>query len=65
MLQVRRLNEADREAFLDAAITLWKVPTKEGRRRYGDQYTGMDRFVQVRPQGRSMLVAMCLSVWHY
>ena len=45
--ELRELNKHDREAFLDAAITLWKTPTLEGRQLYGSSFTGMDKFVQV------------------
>lgn len=44
--ELRKLNDEDREAFLDAAATLWKVPTEEGRLKYGERYTGMDLFVK-------------------
>jgi len=44
--ELRRMNEHDRETFLDAAAVLWRTPTVEGRALFGAQYTGMDTFVQ-------------------
>jgi len=45
--ELRKLNAQDRQSFLDAAATIWKVDTAEGKEVYGPQYTGMDKFVQV------------------
>ena len=44
--ELRKMNEHDKEAFLDAAAVLWRTSTTEGRALYGAQYTGMDTFVQ-------------------
>jgi hypothetical protein len=44
--ELRKMNEHDRESFLDAAVVLWHTPTVEGRALFGAQYTGMDTFVQ-------------------
>lgn len=35
---MRQLSDADREAFLDAMETLYRMPTSEGNRVYGDEY---------------------------
>jgi hypothetical protein len=45
--EVRTLSEEDRENFLDAMHTIWSTGTKVGRTLYGDDFTGMDRFVSV------------------
>jgi hypothetical protein len=45
--EVRSLTLEDREAFLNAMHTLWKVPTLQGRDKYGPEYTGSDVFVSV------------------
>lgn len=45
--EVRSLAEEDRENFLDAMFTIWSVGTKKGREVYGNDYTGIDRFVSV------------------
>jgi Common central domain of tyrosinase len=42
--EIRTLTYADREAFLDAAATIWKYPTAEGQAIYGRQFTGIDTF---------------------
>ena len=42
--ELRTLTEADREAFLDAAATLWRYTTEEGQALYGPKYTGMEKF---------------------
>jgi hypothetical protein len=47
--ELRKMNDHDRETFLDTAAVLWHTPTTEGRALYGDQYTGMDTFVQGEP----------------
>ena len=45
--ELRNLNDEDREMYLDTAAMIWATPTSEGRKKYGDSYTGMDTFVQV------------------
>jgi hypothetical protein len=40
------LTEADREKFLDAAATLWKYSTVEGRKLFGDKYTSTAELVE-------------------
>jgi len=45
--EIRSLTEEDRENFLDAMFTMWKVGTKKGRETYGNDYTGLDRFTSV------------------
>lgn len=36
--EIRQLKTVDREAFLDAMETLYRLSTKEGVRMYGDAY---------------------------
>jgi hypothetical protein len=45
--ELRTLTEEDRENFLDAMFKMWEVGTKKGREVYGEDFTGMDRFVSV------------------
>lgn len=49
--EIRQLHEADREAFFDAMETLYRLPTKEGNKVYGDIYKGIDFFVQMHLDG--------------
>jgi len=42
--ELRTLTEADRDAFLDAAATLWQHTTEEGQALYGPYFTGVDMF---------------------
>jgi hypothetical protein len=60
--ELRQMTFEDRENFLNAAATLWKVPTDDGRKTYGSQYTGMDTFVGVHAK-RSTGDVMC-DHWH-
>ena len=39
--ELRQLSARDRERFLDASATLWRVDTLEGRALYGDEYVGI------------------------
>lgn len=45
--EVRKLSEADRSRFLDAMQVLWNVPTREGRRLYGERYIGHDNLTVI------------------
>lgn len=36
--EIRQLNDKDRVAFFDAMEKLYRLPTSEGRRIYGDDY---------------------------
>ncbi|CAN0178363.1 unnamed protein product [Pylaiella littoralis] len=49
--EVRQLTEQDREAFFDALETLYRLPAAEGNARYGDDYKGIDYFVQMHLDG--------------
>lgn len=49
--EIRQLKTVDREAFLDAMETLYRLSTKEGVRMYGDAYKGIDYFVQLHLDG--------------
>ena len=42
--ELRTLTVADREAFLNAAATIWKYTTEEGQALYGEKFTGMEMF---------------------
>lgn len=44
--ELRELTIADREAFLNAAATLWNTDTFTGRALYGSKYTSMATFVE-------------------
>jgi len=44
--EIRSLLSEDREAFLDAAFTIWNVSTLVGRKKYGGTFTGMDKFAR-------------------
>lgn len=41
------MRESDREAFFNAMETLYRLPTKEGNHRYGDEYKVGGRTVVV------------------
>lgn len=45
--ELRKLNDPDRKAFLDAASLIWRVSTTDGQAQFGPDYVGMDKFVQV------------------
>lgn len=45
--EVRSLHDDDRVAFLMAASQMWTLSTKEGQEKYGEDFIGMDRVVQV------------------
>lgn len=45
--EISSLTEDDREEFLDAFATLWKVSTVEGRQLYGDAYKGLYHFALI------------------
>ena len=42
--ELRTLTIDDREAFLNAAATIWKYTTEEGQALYGEKFTGMEKF---------------------
>jgi len=44
--EIRNLLVEDREAFLDAAFSIWKFDTDVGRKIYGKTFTGMDIFAR-------------------
>jgi hypothetical protein len=44
--ELRSLTDEDREKFLEAASIMWKVNTEEGKKLYGESYTGADTFVE-------------------
>ncbi|CAM9678592.1 unnamed protein product [Ectocarpus sp. 12 AP-2014] len=49
--EIRQLKEEDREAFFDALETLYRLPTSEGNAVYGDEYKGINFFVQMHLDG--------------
>ncbi|CAN0067281.1 unnamed protein product, partial [Ectocarpus fasciculatus] len=49
--EIRQLSDEDREAFFDAMETLYRLPTAEGRALYGDEYKGINFFVQMHLDG--------------
>lgn len=42
--EMRSLSKSDRDAFLDAAYTLWELSTEEGQQLYGPDYYDIDYF---------------------
>ncbi|CAM9656756.1 unnamed protein product, partial [Laminaria digitata] len=36
--EIRQLTDSDREDFFDAMETLYRLPTAEGNKKYGDDY---------------------------
>lgn len=36
--EIRQLTHNDREAFFDAMETLYRLPTAEGHKKYGEEY---------------------------
>ncbi|CAB1119543.1 unnamed protein product [Ectocarpus sp. CCAP 1310/34] len=49
--EIRQLKDEDREAFFDAMETLYRLPTSEGNAVYGDEYKGINFFVQMHLDG--------------
>ncbi|CAM9513044.1 unnamed protein product [Ectocarpus sp. 12 AP-2014] len=49
--EIRQLKDEDREAFFDALETLYRLPTPEGNAVYGDEYKGINFFVQMHLDG--------------
>ena len=45
--ELRKLDDADRMDFLQAASQMWTLSTDDGRDKYGEDFIGMDRVVQV------------------
>lgn len=48
---ILELTEEDKEIFLNAYITLWKVSTSDGKKLYGDGYRSMNYFTMVHNDG--------------
>ncbi|CAM9705683.1 unnamed protein product, partial [Hapterophycus canaliculatus] len=59
--EIRQLSQTDREAFFDAMEQLYRLPTAEGNKLYGDEYKGIQFFVQMHLDGAG--VADC-DHWH-
>ncbi|CAN0036882.1 unnamed protein product, partial [Choristocarpus tenellus] len=49
--EIRTLTDHDREAFLDAMETLYRLPTRIGVDIYGPLYKGIDFFIQMHLNG--------------
>ncbi|CAM9656056.1 unnamed protein product [Scytosiphon promiscuus] len=49
--EIRQLTYKDREAFFDAMEKLYRLPTSEGNKLYGDDYKGIQFFVQMHLDG--------------
>eukprot|EP00903_Cladosiphon_okamuranus_P013777 g12823.t1 len=49
--EIRQLTEKDRVAFFDAMEKLYRLPTSEGNSVYGNEYKGIDFFVQMHLDG--------------
>jgi hypothetical protein len=45
--ELRTLTVEDRENFLNAMYEMWKLGTMKGREKYGEEFTGIDRFVYI------------------
>lgn len=45
--ELSTLTDDDREIFLDAMSTLWKVSTKEGKELYGEAYKSLNYFAAI------------------
>ncbi|CAM9495225.1 unnamed protein product [Ectocarpus sp. 8 AP-2014] len=59
--EIRSLTDKDREAFFDAMETLYRLPTVEGHELYGEEYKGINFFVQMHLNGAG--VSDC-DHWH-
>jgi hypothetical protein len=60
--ELRKLTEEDRENFLEAMIKIWRYPTSEGREKFGEDFTGMDRFVYIH--AREATGDITCDKWH-
>lgn len=49
--EIRQLTVRDREDFFDTMETLYRLPTAEGQHLYGDDYQGINFFVQMHLDG--------------
>ncbi|CAM9236405.1 unnamed protein product [Ectocarpus sp. 4 AP-2014] len=52
--EIRQLTDKDREAFFDAMETLYRLPTTEGVALYGEDYKGIEFFVQMHLDGAAV-----------
>ncbi|CAM9726420.1 unnamed protein product, partial [Phaeothamnion confervicola] len=59
--EIRALTEDDRNRFLDAMQTLYRLPTSVGTDLYGPEYRSIEYFVQVHLNGAG--VTDC-DHWH-
>jgi hypothetical protein len=60
--ELRKLTEEDRENFLDAMYEIWRLTTIEGRKIYGQDFTGIDRFVYIHT--KSATGDIWCDEWH-
>lgn len=49
--EIRQLHKEDRETFLDAMEILYRMPTSKGHELYGDDFKGIEFFVQMHLDG--------------
>ncbi|CAM9359341.1 unnamed protein product [Phaeothamnion confervicola] len=59
--EIRALSDDDRERFVAALQTLYRVPTREGRVLYGTRYRGMESFAAQHLDGAGRLEC---DHWH-
>ncbi|CAM9600123.1 unnamed protein product [Ascophyllum nodosum] len=59
--EFRQLTDKDREAFLNALEAIYRLPTHRGRTIYGEDYRGIEYFVQMHLDGAG--VKEC-DHWH-
>ena len=48
--ELRNLKDSDREAFLDAMVTVWQYGQEEGVAKFGEKFTSIDTFVQIHSE---------------
>jgi len=44
--EIRTLTDEDRNEFLDALETIYRLPTEQGKKLYGEDFKGMDYFLK-------------------
>ena len=45
--ELRSLTDADKEKFLDAAVSIWNYREEEGKAKFGEKFTSVDTLVAV------------------
>ncbi|CAM9333791.1 unnamed protein product, partial [Ascophyllum nodosum] len=59
--EIRQLNDKDREAFFNAMEAIYRLPTAQGRDIYGEEYLGIEFFVQMHLDGAGVIEC---DHWH-